>query len=93
MILLQCILEFPEAKPAHVLSLALRRARMHQNELLYKSYITDMLKAIGLKSGISGAYRWYDTAYGEPVEEKQQTPEEVKGKILDEYKKIGGENR
>lgn len=64
---------------------------MHSNGVLYQSYITDIIKAIGAKNGISVAYRWYDMAYGEIKEEEQQEPEEIKSKIMAEYNRIGGE--
>lgn len=90
MILLQTIMDYPEANPKRVLSLALKRTRMHERSVVYQAYITDMLKAIGAKKGISVALRWHELAYGEEPEEIQPQPEEVKAKILAEYSRIGG---
>lgn len=88
MILLQTIMDYPEANPKRVLSLALKRTRMHERGVVYQAYITDILKAIGAKKGVSVALRWHELAYGEEPEEIQ--PEEVKSKILAEYSRIGG---
>ena len=67
-----------------------------RNDELYRSYVTDALKAITENTAQGGGVvmtgRYYDIVNVKPVAEQapQKTSEEVKESIINEFKRLGG---
>lgn len=78
-------MQFPNAPLKHIMAFVTEKIKEKQEEMTYRIYVTDALKAL-----TGSTVRFYDlVADDEPKPEK--TSEQIKAEIFDVFKKLGGE--
>lgn len=78
-------MQFPNAPLKHIMAFVIEKIKEKQEEITYRIYVTDALKAL-----TGATVRYYDLiADDDPKPEK--TSEQIKAEIFDVFKKLGGE--
>ena len=92
MILLNCIMDYPNSTIKRVVKLAAYRLTESLQELSYKIYMSDVSMALINALGANSEIRWYDMIHQSHNSEiPGKSPEEIKAGIMAEFFKAGGE--
>lgn len=78
-------MQFPNAPLKHIMSFVTEKIKEKQEEMTYRIYVTDALKAL-----TGATVRYYDLVADDDPKPKK-TSEQIKAEIFDVFKKLGGE--